>query len=119
MEMHDKVRMAGDLRLTGFLPDHYVKVYEHWEKLTKLIHSNNTVNRRDREIVVLLAEELHERDLRIADLEQRIVALEPKKPVVAKTESVGDGGEVVDVGKVDFRTKAGRELKNKLETAGV
>lgn len=117
MEPYERKEWAASLKYGDptKLPEHFIAAFECFRRMTLDLHSTQTVNRADFPVVALIAELLHERDVKIADLEARLTALEP-----TKTVSVSVADETPpdpELPKMDLRTKAGRAMKAEMAGA--
>jgi hypothetical protein len=100
--------MVGE-RLPGKCPAHVVEFYDLLSKYWLRLLSNAEPPHTERAWIAALADSLHQRDERIARLEQRIASLETAKPTLSY---VADDDEDDPTGeKIDKRTKEYRARK--------
>jgi len=98
------------------LPEHYQLLYDCMAKRWRAFLSNSDPKRDEWPLIAVMADELHQRDQRIAALEERLQRVEcgaSYRPLDrVSTESVDNQL------RIDMRTREGRALKQ-AQTVGV
>lgn len=97
-------------------PDYVVTFYDRLSKRWNEFLSNAEPPHTERAWIAMVAECLHERDVRLIDLENRVRELEAEKISAGSSDVPIDESIDDEPGRVDRRTKAYRAMK--LQEAG-